>query len=58
MKLYNYEEDEIIRPRKKAQPKAKKPKADHKHEYAILKVSEIHNVFNKYACIRCGKEKS
>lgn len=58
MKMYSYEEDDIIRPRKKAQPKAKQPKANHKHEYSIIQVSEIHSVFNKHACIICGKEKS
>ena len=53
---YDEEREEVIRPRK-AVPKEKKPKADHKHDYVLLNKSDIHRMFDTYSCVFCGREK-
>ena len=61
MTKYDDDRDEIIRPLKKSEPKPKKPKADHKHEYEeqVYTVSEIWraSAVVKNVCKICGKEK-
>lgn len=60
MHKYEEERDEIIRPRK-TQPKERKPKADHKHEYEEIseKFQFWNNIqYKKYLkCKVCGKLK-